>query len=171
MPHATYERRFMTPLDRFMGNVRLTDGCWIWTGTITCKDAADKYHLPYGRFWMNGKNEAAHRAAWKLFSGPIPEGKIVCHSCDVAYCVNPAHLFLGTHRDNTQDMMAKGRDKACRETRRGPNSNFAKLTPEQALAVLKAEGKQKDIAAQYGITQTAVSLIKRRVNWKHLEAQ
>lgn len=162
-----YERRFLTPLERFEAQVeRIPEaGCWIWMGAI---DAPPR--LPYGKFWDKrfGRNVVAHRAAWLLFKGEIPAGIRVLHRCDVAACVNPEHLFLGTPRDNTQDMMRKNRDAMCRNSRRGERSNFNKLTAEQVFAILEAKGKQREIAEQFGVSQPCVSLIKRRANWKHL---
>lgn len=76
-------------------------GCWIWVGTAG----------RYGKFFHEGRPKDAHRAAWLVFKGPIPQGMRVCHSCDVPLCVNPDHLFLGTAKDNTLDMMKKGRHK------------------------------------------------------------
>jgi hypothetical protein len=160
-----YYRRFLSPRDRFMERVEMIPeaGCWIWTGPTDTRST----HLPYGRFWVAGTTAIAHRFAWQEFIGPIPQRMIVCHRCDVPYCVNPSHLFLGYPKDNTQDMMQKGRDARCRETRRGEKSNFSKLTQQQVQEIRVASGKQRDIAAQYGISQTCVSLIKRGVNWKH----
>jgi len=63
----------------------------------------------YGRVNFNGQRFVAHRLAWELTNGPIPEGLFVLHKCDNPPCINPDHLFLGTNKDNTQDMLAKGR--------------------------------------------------------------
>ena len=75
-------------------------GCWIWTRS-KCRG--------YGRISYNGTGKMAHRISWEIHCGPIPEGMLVLHKCDVPACVNPEHLFLGTYKDNTQDAIKKGR--------------------------------------------------------------
>lgn len=85
---------------RFLSKVLKSDGCWLWTGAL---------NRGYGGIKFNGRQRAAHRISYELFIGPITEGLAVCHRCDVRTCVNPAHLFLGTLHDNTQDMLSKGR--------------------------------------------------------------
>jgi hypothetical protein len=75
-------------------------GCWLWT---------KETRGGYGYFRMGGEAWRAHRLAWRLFVGPIPKDLFVCHHCDTPPCVNPAHLFVGTHRKNMQDMREKGR--------------------------------------------------------------
>jgi hypothetical protein len=74
-------------------------GCWLWNGALRSSG--------YGAAFLAGKAVGAHRAAWTLFRGEIPEGMFVCHKCDVKSCANPEHLFLGTHDDNMRDCAAK----------------------------------------------------------------
>jgi hypothetical protein len=78
-----------------------TKGCWEWRGDHNAKG--------YGRLTVSGRNCRAHRLSWQLHRGPIPRGEWVLHTCDNPNCVNPAHLFLGTHTDNMRDCCAKGR--------------------------------------------------------------
>src|ERR1039458_1684911 len=79
-------------------------GCWIWMGAIAGGN--------YGSMRVTSTTtESAHRVAWKLYKGPIPDGIFVCHTCDVMACVNPSHLWLGTHTQNMRDSMAKGRNR------------------------------------------------------------
>jgi len=78
-------------------------GCWLWTDYLVSGK--------YGHLTVNYKTLAAHRVSYELHVGEIPEGLCVCHRCDVPFCVNPDHLFLGTHKDNTQDMLKKNRGR------------------------------------------------------------
>ncbi len=154
-----YRQRFLSIEDRFFSHVERIpfSGCWIWDST----------GKRYGKFWLNGRTEKAHRAAWLMFRGSISEGQFICHICDVPCCVNPDHLFIGSPKDNTQDMISKGRDGRVRQMRRGEKSNFAKLTEKQVVAIKTDDRLQRVIAADYGITQPAISLIKSGKNWKH----
>ena len=86
-----------------MVKVGKTDSCWEWTGA--------QFANGYGAFQVNGKTVRAHRFAWELAHGPIPEGIRVLHHCDNRLCCRPDHLFLGTDADNAADKIAKGRDR------------------------------------------------------------
>lgn len=98
----------------------------------------------------------AHRFAYELVVGPIPDGLHVCHSCDNRYCVNPSHLFVGTAKDNIHDMIAKGRKTILQ----GEQLPITKITWEQVLSI-RADGRScVDIALEYGISPQQVSKIK-----------
>jgi len=93
-------------------------GCWIWDATPGSV---------YGLFWLNGRNEHAHRASWILHNGPIPNGKWVLHTCDVKGCVNPNHLYLGDHKQNTKDAVDRCRMSSGDAHRKARNYEYLKF--------------------------------------------
>jgi hypothetical protein len=133
----------------------LNSGCWLWTGALTT--------WGYGFFYVGPVTRCigAHIASWNFHRGPKPQNKWVLHTCDVRCCVNPDHLYLGTRADNEADKMNRGRQaKGERGT--------AKLTAQDVLSILGDNRTQQVIAADFGVTQANISIIKTRAGWKHL---
>lgn len=91
------------PVERFWKKVKKSEGCWEWLAVVSSRG--------YGTFSLNYKSVSAHRYSYQLHFGEIPDGLLVCHTCDNPRCVNPDHLFLGTSLDNNHDMIKKGRSK------------------------------------------------------------
>ena len=91
----------MIEADRFWSKVDRTGECWLWL--------AARGRTGYGRFRQPKGHEYAHRVAYRLTFGPIPEGMVVRHICDNPPCCNPEHLLLGTQSDNNKDSVARGR--------------------------------------------------------------
>ena len=139
----TYD--YGTPEERFRRKyaVNPETGCWEWA----C------YRMPngYGILAIGKKLKVrAHRWSYEHHKGPIPDGMLVCHSCDNRRCCNPSHLFVGTPKDNSQDMARKGRGASTRGT------NRQRITPPMALnlRVMYARGKPlSELANIYGITE------------------
>ena len=117
----------------------------------------------YAQIWFERKRYYVHRLSYELHNGPIPKGIEVCHTCDVPSCINPSHLFLGTHKENMQDRAAKKR--GCR----GGKHHWSKLT-EADVANIRAEraaGKTlRQIAPLFGVTHSAISAIVIGRTWK-----
>lgn len=106
----------------------------------------------------------AHRFSWEIYFGKPPKDKEVCHRCDVPLCVNPEHLFLGTHKENMQDAANKNRIHAAR----GELSHRAKITDEIALDILTSERPGIEMAKKYKLSQAHVSQIRLGRVWTHL---
>jgi hypothetical protein len=141
---------------------RPAEGCWEWA---RARDTHGYGVVPYGR-----RKWKAHRIAWMLEHGPIPDGAEVCHRCDNPACVRVTHLFLGTHAENMADARRKGRVSVAGLHRVGSTHSQAKLTEAQVIEIRRrAETEyQRVIARDFGITQAMVSLIVRRENWTHI---
>lgn len=179
------------PLEqRFWTNVQKSDECWIWTG-LTDNDG-------YGLVWGGpsvGQSLRAHRVAYEMTYGPIPQGMVVCHRCDNPPCIRPDHLFLGTVADNNADAQSKGRlatgERSGLHThperrsfgdangsrrfperlRRGEAVTNSKLTEAQVVEIRAryANGEsQTSIARAFGIAPTNVARIVKREGWKHV---
>lgn len=105
--HTSINDRFWEYVDKNglkPAHVPELDNCWVWTGGKSGKAG-------YGTISFRGKKCVSSRVSWILHNGEIPQGMCVLHKCDNPPCVNPNHLFLGTHLDNTRDMIKKGRAK------------------------------------------------------------
>lgn len=159
-------------------------GCWLWDGATVPTSYGD---IPRGSFGIGGRPMLAHRASYLLFIGEIPEGLSVCHKCDTPLCVNPDHLFVGTHLDNMADMTAKGRHFAARYPERakevarkvglantharGEGNPKAKLTATDVAAIRMDARPTRFLAADYGVDRTVIQRIRSGVLWPALIAQ
>lgn len=143
-------------MDRFWAKVQRgqDDECWRWIAAIR--------RAGYGALKINGLVRGAHRISWELHYGEIPPGLYVMHTCDIRSCVNPKHLFVGTHKDNMADMMAKGRSP------RGEAHGNRKLTEQQVLEIRKDFRPHKDIAEDYPVHRDTIGKIKSHKTWRHL---
>lgn len=138
-------------------------GCFLWLGAVH-KTAG------YGSFKKPGERvmTAAHRFAYERASGPIPKGLLVCHRCNTPACVNPAHLYAGTHKDNTDDARRAGRLRGAAFGSQPPNTRLTAEDVSQIRCLARQGISQSKIASQFGIAQTNVSAIVLRKNWKHV---
>jgi hypothetical protein len=151
---------------RFWCRVKKQEGCWAWLGY--------KNKFGYGTF-STMKELTAHRIAWILTNGSIPDGLNVLHKCDTAECCNPEHLYLGSTPENHHDMISRRRawwfDK--RKWRHGEDSNRAILSNEQVLQIRHRYSSglitQNELAQEFGVCRSTIGYAISGKNWSHLE--
>lgn len=133
------------------------DECWEWQST--------RNNSGYGKFWLNGRTRLAHRVSYELHKGEIPAGLAVRHTCDNPPCVNPAHLLVGTGKDNARDALERNR------YRRGATNGRAKLTEQQVRDIKQCwilGETQVALARRFGVSRSAVQYLLSGRNWAHV---
>lgn len=151
--------------DRFWSKVAITNNCWIWLG--------GRHPDGYGSFRLGGIHIGAHRAAWLLLVGPIPDEAKILHKCDgggTPWCVRPSHLSPGTDAENTRDKLANGRMVVWP----GETNPAARLTTDQVLEIRSiweasgGVGNKVEIAQIFGVHPATVHDIIKRRSWTHV---
>jgi DNA-binding XRE family transcriptional regulator len=156
--------------------------CWIWTGSKTSHGYGD-----IGSGGKHGRNLRAHRVAYELAHGPIPEGMCVLHRCDNPPCVRADHLFLGTMAMNSADMVTKGRGfpqrfpermvrgaahplrKDPSLAARGERVGGAKLTADDVRSIRRSAESQRVMARRFGVSRRSIAFIQKGRTWRHVK--
>lgn len=149
----------------FFSKTKRVGDCLVWTA---CKNSDG-----YGQFMAHPKLWSSHRLAWTLTHGSIPSGMHVLHKCDNPSCIEPKHLFLGSHADNMRDAWVKGRKtmsesflRYANSAKPGEKNGRAKLTRQQVEEIRRCGGRQKEVAAKFGVSKSAVSMIRTNQTWR-----
>lgn len=127
-------------------------GCRLWTGAVG--------RSGYGNAKWQGEVVSAHRLAWRSVNGAVPDGMDICHKCDVTICINEAHLFPGTRKDNVDDARRKGRWPS------GATSVRAKLSTDQVSHIRGSDLGDRELAGRFGITASQIWRIRSGHSWK-----
>lgn len=145
----------------------LPSGCLVWMGCI------DRYGYAIAHF-VDGKvrkNFKVHRLAYERVNGQIPDGMLVCHRCDIRSCVNPDHLFVGTHADNVSDMWAKKRWKPGAQDNNGERNPNSKLSSSDVVNIteLRSAGvKTKLLSELFGVNRSQIQRICSGKAWRNV---
>lgn len=130
-------------------------GCWIWTAALG--------NHRYGQIGVGSVFKKASRVSYELFKGPIPHGMIVCHTCDNTFCVNPDHLFIGTHLQNSLDMKMKGRQ------RKGEQQYCSKLTNVAVMDIRTSQLSTIQLSKKYDVSFSTIWDVRKGKSWKHVK--
>ena len=149
--HEWHRRRGLLPKakeitirQKLLQNIKKDkDGCWIWQ--------KGKNNRGYGTISLPHQKKAyAHRVSYEIFKGEIPQGMCVCHKCDVPACVNPEHLFVGSHQDNIRDAWVKGR-LPLPPPRYGEKHHNAAFTAIEVREIRRSTRPHKELAERFGV--------------------
>lgn len=140
------------------------DDCWPWTGAVN--------RSGYGAVQWRGKQRNASKAAYESISGEVPDGLMVCHTCDNPRCCNPGHLYVGTAKDNVTDKMERGRHRGGFAQGAAHPRTVAKLDEamvKEVRARSAAGESYSAIGRSLGLTATTIRGACIRLTWKHVE--
>lgn len=164
---ATEKEKRKRLLKSFEKHVIRQDGCWSWKGPI------DHGGYPVMSCKRDIGPDRGHKASWIIHKGLIEKGKHICHTCDNRICTNPDHLWSGTHKENNDDKIAKGRANWVKPPLKiGSKNGSSVLKEEQVKEIYKLLEKgltHRDIGRQYGVSKTTIWRIVHKKNWKHVE--
>ena len=156
--HGSLEERFWTLVDK-----KSDDECWHWKGQVQKNG--------YGRISLGAKSlgyDGAHRVSWKIFNKKdIPDGMYIMHKCDNPSCVNPHHLSIGTPKENTQDMIAKGRKRVV--SPKGEGNGKSLLNEEKVRLIRSSSLSHTAIAMQLGVSPNCVRGVRIGRTWTHIK--
>ena len=150
-----------TIIERFSSKIKInkTTGCHEWQ--------AGKSANGYGRFYINGKTQYAHRVVWLLVHGFIPEDIYILHNCDNPCCVNIDHLKQGDHQENMDDKVARNRQS--RFALVGIASCVAKLSEQDVNQIRLSTESHRQLAKKFKIGKSQIGRIKRFQQWQHIK--
>jgi hypothetical protein len=131
------------------------NGCHVCTSHTRTKAG-------YSVMRRNKKNIYIHRYMYEKYKGEIPKGMVIRHKCDNPNCINPEHLEVGTHRDNVNDKISRGRQL------KGEQIGNSKLTEEIVIEIYRSNLSYKELQNKYNVSNAMVSLIKNKKRWQHL---
>lgn len=154
-PHGSLEERFFRKVDK-------TEKCWVWIGNTSRNG--------YGSIQSGGKGSptlSAHRLSYEMHKGQIPDGLVVMHSCDNPSCVNPDHLSVGTFKENTHDMIAKGRKRTVAP--KGTSNGKAKLNDDLVRYIRQSDKNAASIARELRLSENCIRGVRTGRTWSHVK--
>lgn len=162
--NLTFEEYYEHTRKRLLKGIKENNGCWEWQGSLNNKG------YPFQSWGQkpNKKKTTLHRVSYLVWKGEIEKGKCVLHKCDNPKCINPEHLYIGTYKDNTKDVLDRGRGNAPK----GSKAGMSKLTEWQVVEIrkMREEGKTlKEIGDHFSMTGANICDICKRKTWKHVK--
>lgn len=159
-------RKYCSTKCKLFSEIEKNNGCWEWQGELHPQGYA------YTTCYETGKREQVHRVSYRIFKEEIPHGLLVCHTCDNRRCINPDHLWIGTHKENSQDAKRKGRLEHVKLMQsKGEEKASSKLNNEKVREIreeIKKGIRCTVIARKFGVNSTTIYSLRDGKTWSHV---